>query len=215
MRLRISWLCAAACAALALSVPMAPGFAAPPAPAARADQSSSAVLSQVAAYLNGLKTVQARFIQVGPDGGIRNGTAILQRPGKMRFQYDPPDPQLLVAGFGLLVYHDPELNQTTNIPLSSTPLGILLAKHVTFSGPVTVTKIEQPPGEIQISLIRTGHAAEGSLTLVFATDPLELRQWQVTDAQGRTTRVTLYDLHATKPFPDKDFEYVQGFSPQP
>ena len=178
-------------------------------------QAGNAVLAQVAAYLNGLKTVTARFVQAGPDGGIRYGKAILQRPGKMRFQYDPPDPQLLVAGFGLLVYHDPELNQTTNIPLSSTPLGILLAKHVRFSGPVTVTKVEQPPGEVQISLIRTGHAAEGQLTLVFSSDPLELRQWQVTDAQGRTTQVTLYDLHAAKPFPDKDFEYVQGFSPNP
>ncbi|MCF3945889.1 outer membrane lipoprotein carrier protein LolA [Acidiphilium sp. AL] len=173
---------------------------------------SQALLAQVSAYLNGLKTITARFMQVGPDGSVRTGKAIVQRPGKMRFQYDKPNPQLLVAGFGLLVYHDPQLNQTTNIPLSSTPLGILLAKTVQLSGPVTVTRVAQPPGEIQVTLIRTGKAAQGHITLVFSTDPLELRQWRVTDAQGQITQVSLYDLHATKPFPDKDFEYVQGFS---
>jgi outer membrane lipoprotein-sorting protein len=190
------------------------GFAVSAHPASAASASpDAALLGKVTDYLNSIKTVTARFVQVAQDGSIRNGQAILQRPGKMRFQYDPPDPQLLVAGFGLLVYHDPQLNQTTNIPLSATPLGMLLAKHVRFSGPVTVTKLEQPPGEVQVTLIRTGKAAQGHLTLVFSTKPLELRQWRVTDAQGRTTQVSLYDLHATKPFPNKDFEYVAGFTP--
>ncbi|MDD2876389.1 MAG: outer membrane lipoprotein carrier protein LolA [Acidiphilium sp.] len=174
--------------------------------------SDQAVLTQVAAYLNGLKTITARFMQVGPDGSVRTGQAIVQRPGKMRFQYDKPNPQLLVAGFGLLVYHDPQLDQTTNIPLSSTPLGILLDKNIRLSGAVTVTKVSQPPGEVQVSLIRTGKAEQGHITLVFSTNPLELRQWRVTDTQGQLTQVSLYDLHATKPFPDKDFEYIQGFS---
>ena len=199
---------------LAFFVGVAVPAGAAPAPASDTNATANReTLSQVVDYLNGLKTVTARFVQVAQDGSIRNGQAILQRPGKMRFQYDPPDPQLLVAGFGLLVFHDPQLNQTTNIPLAATPLGILLSKHVKFSGPVTVTKVERPPGEVQISLIRTGKAAQGQLTLVFSSDPLELRQWQVTDAQGRTTQVSLYNLHATKPFPDKDFEYVAGFTP--
>jgi outer membrane lipoprotein-sorting protein len=198
---------------LAVTAALALLFAAPLPALAGHPAADTATLAKLADYLNGLKTVTARFVQVAQDGGIRNGTAILQRPGKMRFQYDPPDPQLLVAGFGLLVYHDPQLNQTTNLPLSATPLGILLSKHVRFSGPVTVTKVERPPGEIQVSLVRTGKAAQGQLTLVFSTDPLELRQWQVRDAQGRTTQVSLYDLHATKPFPNKDFEYVAGFTP--
>jgi outer membrane lipoprotein-sorting protein len=176
---------------------------------------NAAILAKISSYLDGLKTVTAKFLQVAPDGSVRSGTAILQRPGKMRFQYDKPDPQLLVAGFGLLVYHDPQLNQTTNLPLSSTPLGILLAPQVHFSGTVTVTKIAQPPGEIQISLIRTGKAAQGHLTLIFSTDPLELRQWRVTDAQGATTQVSLYDLHAAPSFPDKDFRYIANNSASP
>jgi outer membrane lipoprotein-sorting protein len=130
----------------------------------------------------------------------------------MRFEYDPPDPELMVAGFGLLVYHDPALDQTTNIPLSATPLGILLAQHVVLSGDVTVTDIQQNPGELDVTLIRTGKAAAGSLTLVFGTDPLELRQWKVVDAQDRETRVSLYDIAPGGPFPDSLFTY-QGQSP--
>ncbi len=170
-----------------------------------------ALLAQVETYLNGQTALTANFLQVAADGSTRTGKAWLERPGKMRFEYDPPDPQLLVAGFGLLVYRDPALDQTTNIPLGSTPLGILLAKHVDFSkGDVTVTQVARQPGEDDITLIRTGKAAEGSLTLVFGTSPLELRQWQVLDAQGRQTRVSLYDIAPGGPFPDSLFQYNTG-----
>ncbi len=170
------------------------------------------LIGQIQDYLNGLTALTANFLQVAADGSTRTGKAWLQRPGKMRFEYDPPDPQLLVAGFGLLVYHDPDLAQTTNIPLSATPLGILLANKVQLSGVVTVTNIDREPGEIRLTLIRTGKAAEGSLTLVFGTGPLELRQWVVTDAQQKQTRVSLYDIAPGGPFPDSLFTY-QGQSP--
>lgn len=169
-------------------------------------------ISQIETYLNGLTALTANFLQVAADGSTRTGKAWLQRPGKMRFEYDPPDPQLMVAGFGVLVYHDPALDQTTNIPLSATPLGILLSQQVVLSGDVTVTKIQRNPGELDVTLIRTGKAAAGSLTLVFGTNPLELRQWKVLDAQARETRVSLYDIAPGGPFPDSLFTY-QGQSP--
>jgi outer membrane lipoprotein-sorting protein len=191
----------------------------PAAPAAEAQTdtaplstSDKALILQIQTYLNGLSALTANFLQVAADGSTRTGKAWLQRPGKMRFEYDSPDPQLLVAGFGILVYHDPQLDQTTNIPLSATPLGILLANHVQLSGGVTVTNVTQAPGEDRITLIRTGKANEGNLTLVFGTDPLELRQWVVTDAQQRQTRVSLYDIAPGGPFPDSLFQY-QGQSP--
>jgi len=171
-----------------------------------------ALVTQAQNYLNGLTAITANFLQVASDGSTRTGKAWLQRPGKMRFEYDPPDKQLLVAGYGLLVYNDPQLDQTTNIPLGSTPLGILLAPRVNLSGAVTVTGVDREPGEDSITLIRTGQANQGSLTLVFGTDPLELRQWVVTDAQQRQTRVSLYDIAPGGPFPDSLFTF-QGGSP--
>ena len=93
-------------------------------------------------------TLKAHFLQVAPNGGLSEGTAWLQRPGRMRFQYDPPAPFLLVAAHGLLVFRDSQLNQTSNLFLSQTPLGILLADKVTLSGDVTVTGMAHQPGQI-------------------------------------------------------------------
>lgn len=176
--------------------------------------SDKKLISQIEAYLNAQKALTANFLQVSPDGSTRTGKAWLQRPGKMRFVYDPPDPQLLIAGFGLLVYHDPQLGQTTNIPLSATPLGILLAPHVDLeSAGVYVTGINRQPGQINITLVRRNKEAMGSLTLTFSTDPLELVAWTVQDAQGKQTIVHLYDVAPGGPFPDSLFEYNPPSAP--
>ena len=151
-------------------------------------------LSRIEAYLNNLHTLKAHFLQVAPDGGVSEGTAWLDRPGRMRFQYDPPAPFLLVAAYGLLVFRDTKLDQTSNVPLSQTPLGILLADKVTLSGDVTVTGLARQPGQLQVSLVRTASPSDGTLTLVFADPPLALRQWTVLDAQRKETRVTLYNV---------------------
>lgn len=176
-----------------------------PAPLTPQDQAD---LGRIQAYLNGVRTLHARFLQVAPDQRTSEGQAWLERPGRMRFQYDPPAPFLLVAGNGLLVFHDSELKQTSNIPLGSTPLGILLADQITLSGGVTVTAFRRLPGQLQVSLIRTATPQEGTLTLIFADQPLALRQWVVTDAQGRQTSVTLYEVQVGGRFDPKLFEFV-------
>jgi outer membrane lipoprotein-sorting protein len=201
-------------AAIWLVLPAA--LRAAPAPFAPPTLSASdqALVSQVDAYLNSQSALTANFLQVAYDGSTRTGKAWMERPGKMRFEYDPPDAQLLVAGTGALIYHDPALNQTTNIPLSSTPLGILLAQHVALdSGDTEITAIDREPGEIDITLARRGKETLGSLTLVFGANPLELRQWVVSDAQGHQTRVSLYDIAPSGPLPDSLFQYSLPANP--
>lgn len=176
-----------------------------PAPLNAADQ---ALIGQIDDYLNGQSAITANFLQVADDGSTRTGKAWMERPGRMRFEYDPPDAQLLVSGGSALVYHDPALNQTTTIPLASTPLGILLAQHVALNSAGTeIIKIDREPGEIDITIARRGKEALGNLTLVFGANPLELRQWVVTDAQSRQTRVSLYDIAPSGPLPESLFQY--------
>ena len=165
-------------------------------------------VTRIEAYLNGLHTLKAHFLQVAPTGAVAQGTAWLERPGRMRFQYDPPSPLLLVAGHGLVVFHDQQLNQTTNIPLGQTPLGILLAPDVKLSGAVTITGLRRQPGQLEISLVRTASPADGTLVLTFADNPLVLRQWEVIDAQRQATRVTLYNVQLGGSFDPKLFEYT-------
>ncbi len=179
--------------------------------AARAQQQGidPAVLSQIEAYLNGIRILKARFLQVAPDGRTSQGTAWLVRPGRMRFEYDKPSPLLLVAGNGLLVFHDSQLGQTSNIPLSQTPLGILLADRVQLTGgAVKVTGMQRLPGMISLTVVRSATIGDGSLTLVFADNPLTLRQWTVLDAQRQETRVTLYDVELGGKYKESLFDFI-------
>jgi outer membrane lipoprotein-sorting protein len=165
-------------------------------------------LGRIETYLNGLRTLKAKFVQIAPDGALAAGTAWLSRPGRMRFEYFPPTPFLLVAGNGLLVFHDAKLGQTTNIPLGQTPLGILLAENVKLAGDLTVLSLRREPGMIELQVTRTASPGDGSLTLLFADAPLALRQWTVLDAQRRETRVTLSNVELGGTFDSNLFQFV-------
>ncbi len=178
------------------------------APGAKLSPQDQTDVARIETYLNGVKSLKARFTQVAGDGGVSQGTAWLERPGRMRFQYDPPAPFVLIASHGQLIFHDESLGQTSNIPLSRTPLGILLADHVTLSGAVTVTGMQRLPGQIQLTLVRTDSPGDGSLTLIFADPPLMLRQWTVVDAQRRETHVTLYNAQTGGNFDPQLFEQL-------
>ncbi len=170
-----------------------PARPAPPPPAAEA-AIDRAALARIEAYLNGLRTLKARFLQIAQNGASAEGTALISRPGRMRFDYDPPEPMLLIAAGGQVVMYDRELRQPSVVPAGSTPLGLLLRPEIRFSGDITVTALERSGGFLRLSLHRTGAAADGRLTLSFAETPMELRQWTVLDAQSRETRVTLYGI---------------------
>ena len=164
-------------------------------------------LARIETALNAIRTLKARFLQVAPNGSVSEGVAWMERPGRMRFEYDPPTPLLRVAGHGLVFFHDSQLNQTTNLPLSTTPLGLLLSENLRLSGDVTVTGIERLPGQIQVTLVRTATPDDGSLTLVFDEASLALQQWSVLDAQRQETQVRLYNIELGGHFDPKLFIY--------
>ncbi|RAI57154.1 LolA family protein [Roseicella frigidaeris] len=164
-------------------------------------------IARAEAWLNRLTSLKARFLQIAQNGASAEGTGWIVRPGKMRFEYDPPEPLLLVASYGQFFYFDRQLKQATTLPIGSTPLGILLRDDLRLSGDVSVSGVERGGGMLRITLVRTGRAAEGQLTLVFAQDPIELRQWVVVDAQGQQTRVTLSQPEFGGRFPAILFDF--------
>ncbi len=180
-----------------------PARPAPPAPATI----DRAAVARVEAYLNSMRTLRARFLQVGQNGASAQGTALISRPGRMRFDYDPPEPLLLVASGGQVMMYDRELRQPSTVPAGSTPLGLLLRPEIRLSGDITVTGTERTGGFFWVSMHRTGAAAEGRLTLSFAEDPLQLRQWTVLDAQARETRVTLYEVEVGPRLDNRLFDF--------
>lgn len=160
----------------------------------------AAAIARVEAYFNALTTFRARFLQTAQNGASAQGTAWIWRPTRMRFEYDPPEPTLLVAADGQFFHYDRELRQPSIVPLASTPLGVLLRSPLRLAGDVTVAAVERSGGFLRVTVHRTGQAAEGRIQLILSEAPMELRQWAVVDAQGFTTRVTLSDIRTGERF---------------
>jgi len=161
--------------------------------AAEISAAGQATLKRVEDYLNGVRTFQARFIQVSDNGGIAEGNLFMQRPGKMRIEYKPPVPLILVATGKVIIMYDRKLDQTTHLPLAASPAAWLLSDKLQLRDKVEVTGVRESGGRVYVSIVEKGKAEKGTLHLVFLDSPLRLREWIVLDAQRRRTKVVLVD----------------------
>jgi outer membrane lipoprotein-sorting protein len=168
-------------------------------------------LQRVAAYLNSIRTMYARFQQVSPNGGTINGQLWMARPGRMRFEYDPPSPILLLADMFYVYYVDKELVQMSKVGLKSTPAWLLLRDPITFDD-LIVTRFERGPNTLRITVVEKSEPDKGSLTMVFSDRPLVLRQWSIVDQQRKTTTVSLYDERMGVALDPKLFVYQDPYA---
>lgn len=156
-------------------------------------------VARIEAYFNGIRTLRARFRQMTQaNNRPADGTFYLSRPGRLRLEYDPPVPTLLIAVSGQLLHYDSALGQSSYVPVNSTPAGLLIRETVTLSGDVTVTRVERPQGQLRVTMVRT-REPEGSVAFTFRAEPLELIDWIVTDGSGRITRVQLTEMQVGIP----------------
>ena len=153
---------------------------------------------QVESYLNSIKTLSARFLQVDSDGNVTNGRFYLRRPGRLRFEYDDPSPLLIVADGIWLILHDRELGQVSRYPLFKTPLGALVDEPVNLREKVEVVRVEQGLGVLRIMVVDRANPDEGWIDITFTEPPLLLRQWKVRDAQGGTIELSLTDIRVNQ-----------------
>ncbi len=171
-------------------------------------------IARVEAYLNAIDTLRSNFVQINPDGGSVTGELYYAAPDKMRLEYDPPSRVLIVANRWQVIYHDRRLKQVSHLLTGSTPLGFLLNDNVELGGDVTVTNVSENGGELQVTLVQTDEPHQGSITLVFGEQPLQLRRWTVVDAQGLPTRVVLGDIETGVALADDLFVFHDPkFSP--
>lgn len=167
-----------------------------------------AVVAKVEEYLNGITTLQSKFLQVAPNGRQATGTFYLWRPGRMRLEYDRPLKDFIVADGSFVFYWDGEMRQQSSAPIGSTLADFILRKNIRLSGDVTVTDVFQAPGVIEVSLLETKDPGKGTLTLVFEDRPFQLRKWRVLDAQGLTTEVALLNPRTDVTF-DREMFYFK------
>ncbi len=199
---------AAFCGGLALS-PL-PVAAATPAPVQQTAHSLDSFKPQIAAaetYLNTLKTAKARFLLTAADGTQQIGTFYLNRPGKLRFEYDPPLKDFIVADGLLIYFYDSQLGEQSNAPIGQTMADFLLRKDIRLGGDVAVERVTRGGNLLQITVVQKTDPGAGSLTLGFTENPLELKKWRIVDAQGQTVEVELFQMQTGMKLDSKLFVY--------
>ncbi|HEY3910723.1 MAG TPA: outer membrane lipoprotein carrier protein LolA [Stellaceae bacterium] len=176
--------------ALALLAAPGPSRADAPPQLAVSSAQDQADLQRVAEYLNSIGTMTARFHQHTANGGTAAGWLWMERPGRMRFQYDPPTPILLIADRFYVYYIDTQLSQMSEVGLKFTPAWFLLRVPVSFDD-LTVTRFERGNNLLRITVVDPKAPDNGSLTMTFTDQPLALLSWTIVDQQRHVTTVSL------------------------
>jgi len=191
---------------LAISAAQAEPRAASPLAAIAAGQASSVALASLSGAeradalaaanrsLNGVRQMQGRFVQVAPDGSRASGMFYLQRPGKLRFQYDPPATMLIVSDGRVVSMRDTALRTTERTPLDSTPLNLILGASIDLERNARIVRVSRSGAWTLVTARDRSGATDGAITLHFYGDNAELRSWDVVDAAGGRTRVALSDV---------------------
>lgn len=152
-------------------------------------------LPELSAYMNGMKTAEAKFTQVNEDGSISTGQLYIMRPGRMRFEYDPPNEALVMAGGNAVAVFDPKSNGgPETYSLGLTPLKLILDDRIDLSRDNMVTDYREEGPSTIVRAQDPEHPEYGHIELIFTGNPVELRQWVVTDEAGSQTTVILGEL---------------------
>lgn len=154
----------------------------------------AAALAFANGKLNGIQRLQGRFVQTSPDGSRAAGAFYLQRPGKLRFQYDPPSSLLIVSDGSVVSLRDTELRTTERTPLRSTPLNIILGAQIDLARDARIVRVSRSGPWLMITARDRSGETDGQITLHFYGNEGELRSWDVLDATGARTRITLSEL---------------------
>lgn len=152
-------------------------------------------VDELNAYLNSLKTATARFTQESADGSVVSGTFYLQKPGKMRFEYDAPSPALLVADGQVLAVFDKKSNRgPQRYPQSSTPLSLLSRNDIDIRRSKFVQLLESSGTQMHLTMFDPEAPNNGSIKMIFDRNPMQLVEWIISERSGRQSSIKLEDL---------------------
>lgn len=151
-------------------------------------------LARIDGAMNATKSFSGRFVQYSPNGAVDQGQIYLRRPENLRFEYDAPNPLLIVADNGMLVQHDKALETYDRVPLSATPLSYFLKENLNLAEDTEVVALQKTPTDWRMTARDGSGQMEGAITMVFDAQNLALKEWIIADDFGGQTRVVLSDL---------------------
>lgn len=174
-----------------------------PVPAAPLNPEEISVIEQLSSYFNSFKTLQGEFTQVSPQGRVSTGVFFLSKPGRLRFEYAPPNPFVVVSDGSWVVIENRKRKTTDQYPLAATPLKLLLSEEINLLEEADIKSVESSEGVATIAVEDRNRAIPGRLVLIFDSKRNELSQWIVEDAKGKRTTISLANLETgIEPDPD-------------
>src|ERR1700687_5322689 len=163
------------------------------------DAGQKAQAARVSSYLSSLQTLVGNFVQVGPDGSKTKGDFYIQKPGKVRFEYDSPSPIAIIADGSSLAVRDRKLATQDIYPLSQTPLRFLLSDRIDLLKDTNVVNVTADDMYISVTIEeKQSLIGTSRLMLMLGAKDGQLKQWTVTDPQGYDTTVAIYNLDTTR-----------------
>lgn len=181
--------------------------------ATSAPAQTTSELQQIENYLNSVKTLQARFVQNASNGNIAEGHLWIEKPNKIRMEYNPPANMLIVGNGDFVVYHDRDLDQISNIDYDDIPASLLLGNTIKIDGKdIKVTDFYRDSGTT-IATLEYAKGGVGPITLVFNNQPFELRQWKIVDPQSVEVSVSLYGVKTDEKLDESLFRFRRESNP--
>lgn len=173
-------------------------------PVVFADLSNDEVFAKAVASIESIETMRASFSQFAPSGNVSTGKVSLSRPGRLRFDYEQPSAQLIVAVGGLVYVHDAELETTDTYPVSETPLRFLLDKELDLDA-ARLSDVYRTDEGVAVFIQPTDNELQGELALIFSAPDMQLKEWAVFEPSGDVTRVALSDVETGVKLPGRLF----------
>jgi outer membrane lipoprotein-sorting protein len=164
-------------------------------------------VAEVEQYFNSIRTLQARFVQNNPNGSVVQGTLYLRRPGRMRFEYDPPSQLKIVADGSQVTMWDIANRDFSQWPIGWTAASFLVKDPMSLSGDLRVEQIQHTNGEVQLTMVQARKPQEGKVIVRLAEGPLLLRGWSIVDARGQRVDLSLQDIRTGLQLADSLFKY--------
>lgn len=176
-------------------------------------------LNTISSYLNKFTTAKGGFTQINADGTISTGTIYIKRPGRIRFEYNPPDKSVVMAGGNAVAIFDGKSNQPPEqYPLKRTPLSIVLQKNVNLAATKMVVGHTSDGKTTTVVAQDPKHPEYGKIRMMFTSSPVELRQWVIVNDTGGETTLILNELAKDMPLAGRLFSIeleaaARGFKP--
>lgn len=166
-------------------------------------------LNQISDYLNSFTTARGDFTQLNDDGSISTGRIFIKRPGRARFEYDPPNKALVIAGQKSVAIFDPKSNAGPEVyPLNQTPLSVILKETVDLAGSDMVVDRGYDGTATSVTAMDPENAEYGNIQMVFTDNPVQLRQWVINDQAGGATTVVLGNMEFGLDLPIRAFDIL-------